>query len=264
MPRATRSFSISPMRSLVQLCSSLPNGVDLPQPRWSKKTMRHLDASSTSAHLRFIAPPGPPWTTSITGASLGPCARQYIAWPSPTSSRPSSNAGAGSTAGLAAAPFVKSPFTSLFASSVIATPLKRDRCLSDCHRAGSTGRTPAEFGAVFGTCAAAHAILRVSHAGLTRRAGSPYPRTLCIPPHSFAPFYHRPFLNASNLRQVAIRDLPAWQRYGVVDPDSASVSVRRPQRPLLARQTMVPRDGQDDAPDHGRIVFGRRAGEPPE
>src|SRR5471032_756202 len=219
--------------------------------------MRHFDVSSTSAHFRFIAPPGPPCTISITGASLGPCTRQYMAWPSPTSSRPSSNAGAG----LAASPFVNSAFTSLFASSVIATPLKRGRCLSDCHRAVSSG---AGLEPQFGTWSAAQAILRVSHAGLKRRAGHRTPGRFATRRTPFAPFLPRPFLNASNLRQVAIRDLPAWQRYRVVDPDSDFVSVRRPRRPLLARQTMVPRNGLDDARDHRRIVFGRRAGEPAE
>ena len=75
------------------LSSSSANGRELPQPRWSTRTMRYFSGSKYLAFMGAVPPPGPPWTKS-TGLPSGlPYSYQAIVWRSETARRPSCTSG---------------------------------------------------------------------------------------------------------------------------------------------------------------------------
>ena len=61
IPRCSRTLSVSETRSHVVFASRLAYGVDFPQPRWSKTTMRYLSGWKKRRTLGSDPPPGPPW-----------------------------------------------------------------------------------------------------------------------------------------------------------------------------------------------------------
>ena len=66
---------------------SSPSGVDLPQPRWSKRTTRQNFGSKNRRCIGEIPAPGPPWK-KMTGAPPGlPDSSTCSVWSSETGSR---------------------------------------------------------------------------------------------------------------------------------------------------------------------------------
>ena len=61
---------MSATRSHVVFSSRLAYGVLLPQPRWSKRTMRYVSGSKKRRSFGSVPPPGPPWRKT-TGLPFG-------------------------------------------------------------------------------------------------------------------------------------------------------------------------------------------------